>query len=71
MPSAYEGTDIISCGEAAYHIANGDISLKITTIYDIIPSREGANRLFFFLVVSSHISNSYIEGIETILRHFL
>ena len=27
---------------AVYHIANGDISLKITTIYDIILSKEGA-----------------------------
>ena len=27
---------------AVYHIANGDISLKITTIYSIILSKEGA-----------------------------
>ena len=32
----------ISYGNAVYHIANGDISLKITTIYDIILSKEGA-----------------------------
>ena len=29
------------------------------------------DRLFFFLGVSPHVINSYIESIETILRHFL
>ena len=47
--SRMKGTDIISYLRskyimrlAVYHIANGDISLKITTIYDIILSKEGA-----------------------------
>ncbi len=41
---------------AVYHIANGDISLKITTIYDIILSKEGAimseNKLSFEFAVA-------------------
>ena len=44
------GTDIISylrtqiyhTALTVYHIANGDISLKIATIYNIILSKEGA-----------------------------
>ena len=49
MPLAYEGTDIISCLRSKYIIRQrrisyrvSDISLKITTIYDIIRSKEGA-----------------------------
>ena len=50
MPSAYEGTDIISYFHKVeiYHTArrisyrNSDISLKNATIYDIIPMKEGA-----------------------------
>ena len=49
MPSAYEGTDIISCLRSkyiirlnVYHIAKGDISLKSTTNYDVVLMEEGA-----------------------------
>ena len=50
MPSAYEGTDIISYfhGVEIYHTAYrisyriSDISLKIITNYDIIALKEGA-----------------------------
>ncbi len=49
MPSAYEGTDIISCLRSKYIIRQrrisyrvSGISLKITPIYDIISLKEGA-----------------------------
>ena len=49
MPSAYEGTDIISYLQRKYIIRQSrisyrvsDISLKITTNYCIIPVEEGA-----------------------------
>ena len=49
MPSAYEGTDIISYLQSKYIIRQrrisyrvSDISLKNITFYDIIPLKEGA-----------------------------
>ena len=48
MPSAYEGTDIISCLRSKYIIRQSrisyrvsDISLKNITFYDRIPMKEG------------------------------
>ena len=49
MPTAYKERVLyhtcvasISYGDAVYHIANGDISLKSITNYDIIILKEGA-----------------------------
>ena len=49
MPSAYEGTDIISYLQGKYIIRQrrisyrvSDISLKSATFYDMIPLKEGA-----------------------------
>ena len=42
MPTAYEERILYHTARAVYNIVNGDISLKIATIYDIKFLKEGA-----------------------------